>query len=130
MPSAPPRILDLKTLRVVWTILAVAGTLTLLYLLRTVLLVLVFAVVLAYLIFPLVKLVERALPRSGRRPFAIGAVYLIVAAALSTLIALVGPRLGRELAALGQKFPELSAQIQSGRVISNVFPHWAGAEIL
>jgi predicted PurR-regulated permease PerM len=113
-----------------WTVLVVIGALALLYLLRTVLLVLVFAVVLAYLIFPLVKLVERALPRSGRRPFAIGAVYLIVAAALSTLIALVGPRLGRELAALGQKFPELSAQIQSGRVISNVFPRWGGAEIL
>jgi len=130
MPLAPSRILDPKTLRVLWTVLVVIGALALLYLLRTVLLVLVFAVVLAYLIFPLVKLVERALPRSGRRPFAIGAVYLIVAAALSTLIALVGPRLGRELSALGQKFPELSAQIQSGRVISNVFPRWGGAEIL
>jgi predicted PurR-regulated permease PerM len=130
MPLAPSRILDPKTLRVLWTVLVVIGALALLYLLRTVLLVLVFAVVLAYLIFPLVKLVERVLPRSGRRPFAIGAVYLIVAAALSTLIALVGPRLGRELAALGQKFPELSAQIQSGRVISNVFPRWGGAEIL
>ena len=130
MPLAPSRILDPKTLRVLWTVLVVIGALALLYLLRTVLLVLVFAVVLAYLIFPLVKLVERALPRSGRRPLAIGAVYLIVAAALSTLIALVGPRLGRELAALGQRFPELSAQIQSGRVISNVFPRWGGAEIL
>jgi predicted PurR-regulated permease PerM len=130
MPLAPSRILDPKTLRVLWTALVVIGALALLYLLRTVLLVLVFAVVLAYLIFPLVKLVERALPRSGRRPVAIGVVYLIVAAALSTLIALVGPRLGRELAALGQKFPELSAQIQSGRVISNVFPRWGGAEIL
>jgi len=130
MPLAPSRILDPKTLRVLWTVLVVIGALALLYLLRTVLLVLVFAVVLAYLIFPLVKLVERALPRSGRRPLAIGAVYLIAAAALSTLIALVGPRLGRELAALGQKFPELSAQIQSGRVISNVFPRWGGAEIL
>jgi predicted PurR-regulated permease PerM len=130
MPSAPPRILDLKTLRVVWTILAVAGTLTLLYLLRTVLLVLVFAVVLAYLIFPLVKLVERGLPRAGRRPLAIGVVYLVVLAGLSTLIALVGPRLGRELAALGHKFPDISTKIRSGRVISNIFPHWAGAEIL
>src|SRR5438128_396883 len=116
MPSAPPRILDLKTLRVVWTILVVAGGLTLLYLLRTVLLVLVFAVVLAYLIFPLIKLVERGLPRSGRRPLAIGVVYLVVLAGLSTVIALVGPRLGRELAALGQRFPEISTQIQSGRV--------------
>src|SRR5438105_2871652 len=122
--------LDRKTLRVVWTVLVVIGALVLLYLLRTVLLVLAFAVVFAYLIFPLVKVVERGLPRSGRRPVAIGAVYVVLVAALSTLVALVGPRLGRELAALGQKFPEISEQIRSGRVISNIFPRWAGAEIL
>src|SRR5439155_1014055 len=75
MPSPPPpRILDPTTLRVVWTVLVVLGGLALLYLLRTVLLVLAFAVVFAYLIFPLVKLAERGLPRSGRRPLATGAV--------------------------------------------------------
>src|SRR5438093_7288605 len=131
MPSPPPpRILDPTTLRVVWTVLVVLGGLALLYLLRTVLLVLAFAVVFAYLIFPLVKLVERGLPRSGRRPAAIGVVYLVLVAALSTLGALVGPRLGGELAALGQRFPEISAQIQRGRVISQIFPGWGGAEIL
>ena len=131
MPSAPPlRILDPRTLRVVWTVLAVIGTLALVYLLRKVLLVLVFAVVFAYLIFPLVKLVERVLPRSGRRPLAIAVVYLVLVAALSTLVALVGPPLGREVAALGEKFPEISGQIKSGRLISNVFPGWSGAEIL
>lgn len=131
MPSASsPRTLDPRTLRVVWTVLVVIGALALLYLLRTVLLVLTFAVVFAYLIFPLVKLAERGLPRSGRRPLAIGTVYLVLVAGLSTLVALVGPRLGRELAALGEKFPEISAQIKSGRVISNVLPRWSGAEIL
>jgi len=129
MPHPAP-LLDPRTLRVLWTILVVAGALALLYLLRTVLLVLIFAVLFAYLIFPLVKLAERGLPRSGRRPLAIGAVYLVLIAALSTLAALVGPALGRELAALGQKFPDISAQIQSGRVISSVFPRWGGAEVL
>jgi len=114
----------------VWTILLVAGTLALLYLLRTVILVLVFAVVFAYVIFPLVKLAERALPRSGRRPLAIAAVYLVLIAALSTVIALVGPPLGRELAALGQKFPDISEQIRAGRVLSDIFPRWSGAEVL
>ncbi len=130
MSAPPPRVLDPRTLRVVGTVLAVLGALALLYLLRTVLLVLVFAVVFAYLIFPLVKLAERGLPRSGRRSVAIAAVYLVLVAALSTLAALVGPPLGRELAALGQKFPELSAQIKSGRVISDVFPGWGGADVL
>ncbi|MGH7301959.1 MAG: AI-2E family transporter [Candidatus Rokuibacteriota bacterium] len=131
MPPVPMTpILDPRTLRVVWTVLAVTGALALLYLLRAVLLVLVFAVVFAYLIFPLVKLAERGLPRSGRRALAIGVVYLVLAAALSTLVGLVGPRLGRELATLGQKFPEISTQIRSGRVISNIFPGWGGAEVL
>src|SRR5438128_1812417 len=83
MPSrSMPRILDAKTLRVVWTILVVGGAFALVYLLRTVLFVLAFSVVFAYLIFPLVKLVERGLPRSTRRPLAIGVVYLVLVAAL------------------------------------------------
>ena len=52
-PATSPSALDPRTLRVLWTILVVIGTLALLYLLRTVILVLVFAVVFAYLIFPL-----------------------------------------------------------------------------
>src|SRR5262252_390985 len=130
MSHPAPSLLDPRTLRVLWTVLVVGGALAVLYLLRTVLLVLIFAVVFAYLIFPLVKLAERGLPRSGRRSLAIGAVYLVLIAALSTIAALVGPPLGRELAALGQKFPDISAQIQSGRVISNIFPRWGGAEVL
>src|SRR5262252_7073763 len=130
MPLQAPSLLDPRTLRVLWTVLVVAGALALLYFLRTVVLVLIFAVVFAYLIFPLVKLAERVLPRSGRRPLAIGVVYCVLIAALSTVAALVGPPLGRELKALGQKFPDISAQIQGGRVISNIFPRWGGAEVL
>src|SRR5262245_32710294 len=130
MSPPAPSLLDPRTLRVLWTILVVAGALALLYLLRTVLLVLIFAVVFAYLIFPLVKLAERGLPRSGRRPLAIGVVYLVLVAALSTVAALVGRPLGRELTALGQKFPDISAQIQSGQVISSIFPRWGRADVI
>jgi predicted PurR-regulated permease PerM len=124
------RVLDPGTLRAAWTLLALAGTLTLIYRLRTVLLLLVFSVVFAYLIFPLVKLAERGLPVARRRPLAIALVYLVLVAVLSTLAALVGPRLGHELAALGEKVPEMSTQIQSGRILGNIFPNWGGAEVL
>jgi len=124
------RIFDPGTLRVAWTLLALAGMLTLIYRLRTVLLLLVFSVVFAYLIFPLVKLAERGLSVARRRPLAIALVYLVLVAVLSTLAALVGPRLGRELAALGEKVPEMSAQLQSGRILGNIFPNWGGAEVL
>ena len=129
-PRSRLRVLDTKTLWVVWTVLVVLGALALVYFLRTVLLLLVFSVVFAYLIFPLVRLAERVMPRRLRRPLAIGVVYVVLVAALSTLVALVGQPLGRELSAFGQKFPEMSEQIKSGRVISNVFPRWGGAEIL
>lgn len=124
------RVLDPGTLRAAWTLLALAGMLTLIYYLRTVLLLLVFSVVFAYLIFPLVKLAERGLPVARRRPLAIALVYLVLVAVLSTLAALVGPRLGHELAALGEKVPEMSTQIQSGRILGNIFPNWGGAEVL
>lgn len=119
-------VLDSRTLRVAWTLLAVAGTLMLVYLLRKVLLLLVFSVVFAYLIFPLVKLVERVL----RRPAAIGVVYLVLLAVLTSIVALVGPLLAREVAALGARVPEMSAEIQSGRIVGNIFPNWGGAEVI
>ncbi len=111
------RVLDPGTLRAAWTLLVLAGTLTLIYRLRTVLLLLVFSVVFAYLIFPLVKLAERGLPVARRCPLAIALVYFVLIAVLSTLAALGGPRLGHELAALGEKVPEMSTQIQSGRIL-------------
>src|SRR5438128_11034866 len=115
MPSrSMPRILDPKTLRVVWTILVVGGALALVYLLRTVLFVLAFSVVFAYLIYTLVKLVERGLPRSTRRPLAIGVVYLVLVADLSTLVALVGPPPRHDIAPSGQNCAVSSLKSQCG----------------
>ena len=102
------RVLDPGTLHAAWTLLALAGTLTLIYRLQTVLLLLVLSVVFAYLIFPLVKLAERGLSVARPRPLAIALVYLVLVAVLSTLAALVGPRLGHELTALGEKVPKMS----------------------
>ncbi|HXJ82517.1 MAG TPA: AI-2E family transporter [Candidatus Methylomirabilis sp.] len=132
MPEAKPpmmEVFDPKTLRVVWTILAVVSLLVLIYLLTTILFVLVFAVVFAYLLFPLVRLTERVLPGSPRW-MAISIVYVALIAGLSTIGALVGPRLARELAALGTMIPEMTEQIQSGRIVGRIFPNWRGAEIL
>jgi len=115
-PSNEARAPNPGTLRAAWTLLALAGTLTLIYRLRTVLLLLVFSVVFAYLIFPLVKFSER--DYRLRAAFTGDCLSLLSwFAVLSTLAALVGPRLGHELAALGEKVPEMSTQIQSGRIL-------------
>jgi predicted PurR-regulated permease PerM len=122
--------LEPTTLRVVWTVLAIGGLLTLLYLLKTLLFLLVFSLVFAYLIFPLVRLTERALPGTTRRRLAIGIVYVLLIAIMSSSGALVGPRLTRELTALGQKIPEMSDEIQSGRIVGKALPNWRGATAL
>ena len=123
-------VLEPSTLRVVWTVLAIGGLLTLVYLLKTLLFVLIFSLVFAYLIFPLVRITERGLLGTGRRRLAIGVVYVVLVAVMSSIGALVGPRLARELAALGQMIPEMSETVRSGRVIGRIFPNWYGAEVL
>jgi predicted PurR-regulated permease PerM len=122
-------VFDRRTLRIVWTILAVAGLLALIYVLKTVLLVLVFSVVFAYLIFPLVRLAERGLPGAARW-LAIAVVYLAMIIGVSTIGAFVGPRLAHELAGLGEVIPEMRAQIRNGQIIGRIFPNWWAAEIL
>src|SRR5262249_56217906 len=114
----PRNVLEPTTLRVVSTVLTIGGLLTLVYLLKTVLFVLVFSLVFAYLIFPLVRITERCLPASGRRRLAIGVVYLVLVAVMSSIAAVVGPRLGRELTELGQMIPEMSGHMASGQIIA------------
>ncbi len=89
-----------------------------------------FSLVFTYLVFPVVRLLERALPGTHRRTLAIGVVYLALAAALSAVVAVAGPRLTRELATLGERIPELSVAIQGGRILGTLFPHWRGAAVV
>ena len=89
-----------------------------------------FSLVFTYLVFPVVRLLERALPGTHRRTLAIGVVYLALAAALSAVVAVAGPRLTRELATLGERIPEPSVAIQGGRILGTLFPHWRGAAVV
>jgi predicted PurR-regulated permease PerM len=80
----------------------------------------VFSLFFAYLIFPIVRVVERRLPRRGRRPLAIGVVYLLLLLALVGVGLGVGPRLSQEFALLTEKAPQMSEQIASGEIITNI----------
>ena len=72
----------------------------------------------AYLLFPLVRLVERWVTR--RRALAIGIVYLVVLAVLAGGGVAVGPRLTTEVKTLAQKLPEMSHGIQSGELVGSL----------
>ncbi len=112
--------LDARTARVTWTVLVFAAGLGLLYLLRTPILLFVFSLFFAYLIFPIVRVVEHRLPRRGGRPLAIGLVYLLLLLALVGVGLGVGPRLSQEFALLTEKTPQMSQQIASGQIVTNV----------
>jgi len=109
--------LEGRAARVTWTVLVFAAALGLVYLLRQLLLLLAFSLFLAYLIWPLVRLVERWRPLSRRRTLAISVVYLGVLAGLTAVGAVVGPRLTGEVSALAEKLPQMSQQIQSGEIV-------------
>src|SRR4029453_4863183 len=110
--------LDSRTVRIAWTILVILATLGLVYALRGVLLLVALSLFFAYLLFPLVRLVERGLIR--RRALAIGVVYLVVLAVLGGAGAAVVPRLTAEAQSLALKLPEMSKGIQSGEIVGSV----------
>jgi predicted PurR-regulated permease PerM len=112
--------LDARTARVAWTVLVFAVALGLVYLLRKPLLLFVFSLFFAYLIFPLVRMVQRGLPRWGGRPLAIGVVYLLLLLALVGVGLGVGPRLTEEVKLLTEKAPQMSQQIASGQIITDI----------
>ena len=60
--------LDARAARVTWTVIVFAAGLALVYVLRMPILLFVFSLFFAYLIFPLVRLAERGLPRRAGRP--------------------------------------------------------------
>src|SRR5207245_9802637 len=103
--------LDARTARVTWTVLVFAAALGLLYLLRKPLLLFVFSLFFAYLLFPLVRMVERGIPRQGGRPLAIGVVYLLLLLAMVGVGLGVGSRLTEEVTLLTEKAPQMSQQI-------------------
>jgi predicted PurR-regulated permease PerM len=107
--------LDLRTVRVTWTILVLLAALGLAYALRQVLFLIALSLFFAYLLFPLVHFAQRWGIRS--RPLTIAVVYLVVLAILGGAAIAVGPRLAAEVQGLAQKLPEMTRRIQSGEIV-------------
>src|SRR2546425_5446720 len=122
--------LDPRALRVIWTALAVAGILGLIYVLRHLLVLLAFSVFFAYLVFPLVSFIERAL-HVRHRAVAIGLVYLALFGIVVGASARLVPRLTDEATALAQRLPEMSRRAPSGGVPTDLLPRpgWAGSTL-
>lgn len=111
--------IDERALRVIWTAFLFALTLALLYAIRTTILVFALAIFFAYMIWPVVGLVERLIPR--RRNWALTVVYVSLVGVLVLIGFEIIPPIGSEAMNLGKHLPK----ILSGNKLATVpLPSW------
>ena len=67
----------------------------------------VFAIFFCYLLYPLISLLERTLPKKMPQVVSIALGFVIVISAIAIASTLIGPRIVDEATHLGQKIPEL-----------------------
>jgi len=110
-------ILDSRTSRVLFTAFLFAVGLGFLYAARRTLILFLFAIFFAYLINPAVGRLEK-LVRS--RVWAITVIYLLLLLALVVFGLLVGPRIARQSARLGESLPGLMDKASSGQLSGQI----------
>ena len=104
---------DSRTARVLVTVLLFALGLGFLYVTRDTLIAFLFAIFFAYLMSPLVNHLEKVLRGRGR---AIAVIYALLLALVVVFFVLVGPRVTRQAAHLGQSLPSLLGKVSSGEL--------------
>jgi len=87
------------------------------YLSATTIIVVIFAVFFSYVLFPLVELTQRWLPKRVPRTVSISLVFLVVLGLAGTAVALFGSQIESEAVALSQKLPtQLNAEDVSNKI--------------
>ena len=104
---------DSRTARVIVTALLFALALGFLYVARATLIAFLFAIFFAYLMSPLVNRLERILRGRDR---AIAVIYALLLVLVVLFFVVVGPKVTREGARLGQSLPTLLTQLSSGQI--------------
>lgn len=111
-------ILDVRTARVVVTLLAFGVAGVLLYTARKTLVVVLFAILFAYLLDPAVTWVQHISPVSRRkRTWAVAQVYAALAIVLGAVFLWIGPLLVSQGEALGRTLPSLLDKVTTGQVV-------------
>jgi predicted PurR-regulated permease PerM len=104
---------DARTARVIVTVLLFALGLGFLYVTRETLIAFLFAIFFAYLMSPAVAHLERLLRGRAR---AIAVIYSMLIAMVVLFFVVVGPKVTREGARLGQALPGLLSELSSGNL--------------
>ena len=103
--------LDRNAARYTWTAVFVLLLVGLLYLIRETLFIFVVALLFAYLLWPLVKLLDRRLPGRSKVP-ALTLVYLAIVGILIVMGIALGSRVVQQANALAARLPDLLARFQ------------------
>ena len=102
--------LDRRTASYTWTVVFILLLLRVVYLIRETLFIFVVALLFAYLLWPLVKFLDRWLP--GRsKALALGIVYLSLIGLLIVMGIAIGSRVVLEANALATRVPELISRL-------------------
>lgn len=108
---------DTRTARVLVTVLLFALGLGFLYVARATLIAFLFAIFFAYLMGPLVANMEKVLKGRGR---AIAVIYTLLIGLVVVFFVLVGPKVTREGARLGQSLPATLSKLSSGELTDTI----------
>jgi predicted PurR-regulated permease PerM len=111
--------IDLRALRVLWTIFVFGLVLLLLYAIRETLILFAVAIFFAYIIAPMVGFLQRIF--FSKRIAALTIVYVLLIAMLVTVSVTAGSTIGQEAASLQSKLPNL---LQHGALSSVPLPGW------
>jgi predicted PurR-regulated permease PerM len=104
---------DRQAARWTWTAVAVLLLVCLIYTVRSTLLVFTIALLFAYLLYPLVNLLNRALPFERTRGVALALAYVILLGVVVMLAVLIGSRVAEQAQLLAKRFPEMLASWQA-----------------
>ena len=117
---------DARTARVIITALLFALGLGFLYVTRATLIAFLFAIFFAYLMSPLVNNLEKLFKGRG---LAIAVIYTLLLALVVVFFVIVGPKVTREAARLGQALPGLLEKLSSGELTAKLEQehHWSHA---
>lgn len=108
---------DSRTARVLVTVLLFALGLGFLYVARATLIAFLFAIFFAYLMGPMVAHLEKLLKG---RSWAIAVIYTLLLALVVIFFVVVGPKVTREGARVGQSLPSLLTRLNSGEIAKQV----------
>jgi predicted PurR-regulated permease PerM len=110
-------LIDVRTVRVIFTALLFALVLSFLYAARQTLMAFLFAIFFAYLMDPSVSRVEKVLHSRAR---AVAVIYLLLIVILGTFFFFVGPQIGRQAQHLGASVPPLLRNIGTGNIAYDI----------